>query len=247
MSKVMSMKNKKDIKSIRKHKFIIKNNLPLLLFFFILLFVISFFIVRYYINQNQSKVEKLYYFNYNDFNYSVEYWGKSSDGKDLIFYHTNFFIPKKNLTYRLFLRFDPRKNDVNISLKNLKEIKSPTYIAVDKKFFNSKCKEYLLSSYQLSQFLFALGLNVEMSVFSLEYKKPTYKNFFVINTYNFSEQNNVTVIIFKYNDENKVENLNNTIVISGNQCKILKATEKFILFVIKKLKEKETIQPTKNF
>jgi hypothetical protein len=192
--------------------------------------IIIFGILKY------SKIKAREKFEYGGFTYYIEDYGK------LKFYHTKFYLPERNLTFNLYLRNDPKTNNVSLRVKGLKEIKPLTYIAIDQNFDDKNCTELTLASYSLSLFL-ATITNLESAVYYENYSFPTYKNLLVIKNINFSDENNVTLIILKYGDEEKVENINNTIIIQGVNCQILKASEKFILFVAERLRINKYIIP----
>ncbi|MEM4648019.1 MAG: hypothetical protein QXO12_01765 [Candidatus Pacearchaeota archaeon] len=189
-----------------------------------------------------SCIKKEKEFNFNGFNYSIINYGKTNEGKNIIVYLTKIYFPDKDIIYNLYLRYDPRKNNVPIQINNLKEIKALTYIAFDKKFENKKCAELTLAGFRLGEFLYVLGVKKEVAIFD-ETNSTFNEKYITITNYNFSEENNLTLIILKYGDEEKVYNINNTIIIQSNDCNILQAVEKFILFVIERLKNLNTIKP----
>ncbi|MEM2932939.1 MAG: hypothetical protein QW622_01880 [Candidatus Pacearchaeota archaeon] len=232
------MKLKKKEKKNYKHLSLIIVLVVLLL----LLLIVAIFILK----PRTNVIEK---FSYNNLNFLVEDFGKTNEGKRVLFYHTEVFFPKYNLTYRLYLRYDPRENKVPVDLEELKVIKSPTYISIDKNFDGKNCSEVLVASYKLGEFLTALQVKGEVAVWYPNWTEPTYNSYLVIPDYAWANQHNVTVIVLKYNETNesssRVYNNNDTVIIESNNCNILEAEEKFTLFVIEKLIKLGSFKPKK--
>ncbi len=204
----------------------------LIILVIIFLIAISLVAIKYI----KSKKVEIENFEYEGFNYYVENYGK------VVFYRTKFYLKENNLTFNLYLRNDPRKNNVTIKIEGLREIKPITYIAIDKNFDEKNCSELVLSSYSLSIFLSTIAF-IEKAIYYENYSLPTYQNLFVIKNLNFSEENNVTLIVLKYGEEKKVENIKNTIIIQSEKCQILQPTERLILFLIERLKKNGYIVP----
>jgi|GEM_PF-5697422 len=219
--------------------------------------------IAIYLLAREKKGEKIIgTFEYGGFYYTMEDFG------GLVFYHTIFFFPKKNLTYNLYLRNDPRTNNVSVDI-SLKEIKALTYIAIDKAFENVKCSMLPVASFNLAQFLNALNINVEAAIFYENYSMPTYNNYLVIPNYEFSDEHNVTVVVLKASNAtnaSKIYNVGNTIVIevktnadgkeggeervgegkeSKKGCDVMLPSERFLLFLVEKLKVRGEIVPLK--
>ncbi len=140
-------------KKIKKRK---KPLEKILIFVIIALIIcLAVFIIFYLSNKQKFEEEILGNFSFEGFNYSI------IKVENITFYNTNFSIPSKNITYKLYLRYDPRENNVSINI-SLKEIKATTYIAIDKNFDNKSCNELLLALYRLTEFLHVLGVNKEV-------------------------------------------------------------------------------------
>jgi hypothetical protein len=236
-----------------------------------LLVVIAAAIAIYFLAKEKKGEKIIGTFEYGGFYYTIEDFG------GLVFYHTIFFFPKKNLTYNLYLRNDPRTNNVSVDI-NLKEIKALTYVAIDKAFENVKCSLLPVASFNLAQFLNALNINVEAAIFYENYSMPTYNNYLVIPNYEFSNEHNVTVVVLKASNAtnaSRIYNVGNTIVIEvktnangkkggeeragegkeegekrteakeSKSCDVMLPSERFLLFLVEKLKVRGEIVPLK--
>ncbi|MEM1535174.1 MAG: hypothetical protein QW199_00670 [Candidatus Pacearchaeota archaeon] len=209
----------------------------------ILIVSVLFFALR-----PKPKVKIIENFSYAGLEWLVEDFGEMLNGNRLLIYHSEIFLPKYNITYRLFLRNDPRENynrkDKTAIELDVDEIKALTYIAIDKAFDDKNCSELLLASYKLGEFLAAIQVKGEVAVWYENYTEPTYKSFIVINDYGWAKTNNATVILLKYGGTNQSRIYNNghTIIIESAGCEILKSTERFMLFVVDSLlKFKEAV------
>jgi hypothetical protein len=223
-----------------------------------LLVVVAAAIAIYFLAKEKKGEKIVGTFEYGGFYYTIEDFG------GLVFYHTIFFFPKKNLTYNLYLRNDPRTNNVSVDI-NLKEIKALTYVAIDKAFENVKCSLLPVASFNLAQFLNALNINVEAAIFYENYSMPTYNNYLVIPNYEFSNEHNVTVVVLKASNAtnaSRIYNVGNTIVIEvktnangkeggeeraeakeSKSCDVMLPSERFLLFLVEKLKVRGEIVP----
>ena len=220
---------------VRKKEKREKTEMIFLIIILLILFItIGIFLVKFI--KLKKNVENFEYFEYDGFKYYIENYG------NLTFYHTKFYFHEKNLTFDLYLRNDPRTNNIPLNIERLKVINPVTYIAIDKNFDEKNCTELIISSYSLGIFISPITV-VESAIYYENYSLPTYKNLLVIKNISFSEENNVTLIILKYGEEKKVENINNTIIIQSEYCQILQPTEKFILFLVNRLKKNKYILP----
>jgi len=220
-----------------------KGNYKLFIKLFVIIAIIAILAITFFVFRPFGKTKVIDTFSYNNFNYIVEDWGKTKDGKHMIFYHTEFLLPKYNTTYRLYLRNDPRNNTAELNLENLKEIKATTYIAIDKNFDNKSCTELPIAPLTITSFIGALNVHGEVAIFSEGYTKPSIDNFVAIGDYNFAKKNNVTVIVLKYGNESRVYNANDTIVVQSQDCSIILPTEKLLLFIADRLYKNNAVIP----
>ncbi len=161
------------------------------------------------------------------FEYLGVEWQKAKNG-DIVFYYSQFKFFENAPVYNLFLRNDPRKNDVPfnavLALKDEEAVITFEPEMDECKGFNTMIK------IALSDFFKALGYDeVEGAVSDMEYSKN--------NKINYATCDSVvgkSVVWIRKAEEDSIEQIDDCYVINVGRCEI-KVVERFILGMLEKL------------
>ena len=157
-------------------------------------------------------------FKYQSLTFTKEKFGEIS----VYHYYYSFSYNGENYQYNLFLRNDPRKNNVRVSGEITYPSPSETiYVSINGEEM-MKCKNSLRDIYSLAGFM-------QDNMFKVKSGYPDEE---------FAEKNNLTyvdcgthpdsmVIVIKEGNETKIENQGNCYTINIADCQILDAIEKF--------------------
>lgn len=178
----------------------------------------------------------------NKFDYQGLEFTKEKFSENIYVYHHayQFTYGKQTYEYNLFLRNDPRKNEVpvvggeEIYLASIK----PVYVSINGKNLAGKCEQASIAVAGLAAFLKGNMLDVKSAtpnIIEAQANNLTYAD--------CDNTNGGQVIIVTDGSETKIEKVSsNCYIISAANCEILSATEKFIVQSIVDAKERQALR-----
>jgi len=174
------------------------------------------------------------YWKANHFEYLDFKWEKIKYDK-LDLYHTKMLLTrqdKSQVYYNLYLRNDPRKNNILINANIKLKSNNFTYITIDDDLKN--CQGLNPALVDLSAFISAINLDVKAGVLNKTIAEENNVPFVTCDNKNTNSIITLEVAGKKQGEENYTQILQNgdCYMIKIQDCEIRKATERFILGLI---------------
>ena len=220
---------KEDVKKLEKIKHVEDRQLLWIVFFIFL--IIGGFIGTWYYVQTLNK------FEYLGLKWNVE----EREGGNFDFYHTRFPVfYNANANYNLYLREDPRENNVSVNLiEDSYGIRFRPDIVISLSPKAMRCENSHIANAKMSQFLVqAVGLNSEGASTNKTYANELNASYATCNKYNNMNDTeiNKTIIIIDSQSQNPEIRQNqdneNCYIIDVGKCENMKATERFMIAVL---------------
>lgn len=202
------------VKKMSKKEKKIERELLWIVGFFVFL-VVLFIVARTLFNASET-------INYEGLTFVKEKVG------ELNFYKYSYYVEEENggfYTYNLYVRKDPRNNNVPISKKNTILFDSPiTYVTIDTSYLN-QCAESAAAVGSLAKFLSDNQIKVKSANMDFTEAAVHQQEWVTCE----SKPNNDVVQIMKGN-ETRIDITHNCYTITiGEDCEALKAVERFQL------------------
>lgn len=176
-----------------------------------MVFIIGVILLAYFISQNQYK------FNYQGLSFTKERYG------EIPVYHYYYYLDLPNgqqARYNLFLRNDPRTNNVSVQGDILFR-EFPIYFSIDSDALGS-CENASLGVSSLAGFL--INNNLEMKIATPNATEAVEKN---VSYASCMEATNNTVILMRPGEESRITQSGNCYILSVANCDMLRVAEKF--------------------
>ncbi len=209
----MAKKTKEKETSVDKHlKSYVKSYTPLII---VLIALVVIFFILYYIFQGIGTVK------YQGLTFTKEKFG------DILVYSYNYFVKTaddKIAQRTLYLRNDPRYNDVPVNGKIIYPAEKRVYISINGTGL-TECEDNLISIASLSSFIVNNNLLIKAGL--ADENEAKINNQTHITCKDFTEN---VVITLKSANETRIEKtINYCYDVEIANCEILKAVEKFIV------------------
>ncbi|MCX8159021.1 MAG: hypothetical protein N3D20_01880 [Candidatus Pacearchaeota archaeon] len=187
-----------------------------------ILILVIVFVVSFYLFRNIGRIE-----------YEGMYFVKEKLG-EVILYHYKYYIMDevngKIYSYNLYLRNDPRKNNVNVEADGFKFFIGKPFILGLNSTGLGNCSLSMVAMDTLIQFIMYNNHLQKPKVGTVDKNESMEKNMTYVRCEKYPLN---TVIIIESANESKIIGKDNCFILKVKDCEITQVTEKFILEALK--------------